>query len=321
MAISQDSVVQVSENVAVITGVTNIGIINCGNSENNITSLCIVDSGGDSDAGKKNYKVLEQLFPLGFELKAVISTHSNADHIGGNKWLKNKTNCEIWASLGERGSMEFPLLEPIVIWGGYPFKEITGKMYVAPACPVDKIINYEETVSLSNGGKIQFVSLPGHYFDQTGVLHITASGKRTLFLGDSLFGRHVLKKYWIPFLFDVASFKETLNKIKNIPAEAYVPSHGDIETEIEALAELNLLAILETEASILEALKTPLTAEDLLKHIADLNNITLQDGQFVLIGSTLRSYLSYLQNQGKIHHWIKDNRMYWESLSCVATKL
>lgn len=332
MAISLESVVHISETVDVITGVTNIGII-CDKGSNfckpNSTEteksspveIYLVDSGGDSDAGKKIYKILEHLFPSGFVLKAIISTHSNADHIGGNKWLVNKTGCQIWASLGERGSMEFTLLEPTVIWGGYPFKEITGKMYVASSTSVDKIINYEETIILSDGGKIQFVPLPGHYFDQTGIFYTSPQGIKSIFLGDSIFGRHVIKKYWIPFLFDVGSFKETLNRIKDILVQHYIPSHGNIETEISAIAELNLLAILETEASILQALKKPMTPEELLKYIADLNNITLQDGQYVLIGSTLRSYLSYLQSQGKIHHWIKDNRMYWECLSNIETKL
>lgn len=322
MAISTESVIQVSENVQVITGVTNIGIIDGGSTGNvYCPELYLVDSGGDSGAGKKIYKTLEQLYPEGFILKAIISTHSNADHIGGNKWLSNKTGCQIWASLGERGSIEQPFLEPTVIWGGYPFKEITGKMYVAPASSVDKIIDYSKIISLPNGGKLQFIPLPGHYFDQTGILHTTLRGKKTLFLGDSLFGRYVIKKYWIPFLFDVAAFKATLEKIKNITAQTYVPSHGDLENEIDALSELNLIAILETEASIIKALNNPMTSEELLKHIADLNGIKLADGQFVLIGSTLRSYLSHLQNEGKIHHWIEENRMYWKSVNSVATKL
>ena len=73
MAISTESVIQVSENVQVITGVTNIGIIDGGSTGNvYCPELYLVDSGGDSGAGKKIYKTLEQLYPEGFILKAII---------------------------------------------------------------------------------------------------------------------------------------------------------------------------------------------------------------------------------------------------------
>jgi len=320
MSYTIDSVVNISDTLKIITGVTNIGII-CEKKE--IPNIYLVDSGGDSDAGKKIYKILEQIYPEGFLLKAIICTHSNADHIGGNAWLQNKTKCEIWSSLGERGSIEQPFLESALIWGGFPFAEITTKYFIAKKSNVTKIINFSEKIQLSDGGEISFISLPGHYFDMIGILYKdpNTSSKvplKTLFLGDAIFGRHVIKKYWIPFLYDVKSFKSTLNLIKDFSTsksiDFFIPSHGNILEDAEALTELNLIAIMETEASILEALQKERTMEELLKHIADINEIKLGDGQFVLIGSTLRSYLSYLQNEKKIFHIIKDNKMYWKKV-------
>ena len=34
----------------------------------------------------------------GWSLHAIINTHSNADHIGGNKYLMQQTGCRIYAS-------------------------------------------------------------------------------------------------------------------------------------------------------------------------------------------------------------------------------
>ncbi|MBQ9908578.1 MAG: hypothetical protein IJM48_02135 [Treponema sp.] len=80
---------------------------------------------------------------------------------------------------------------------------------------------------------------------------------------------------------------------------------------MEGLAELNLLAILETENMILDELKSPKTMEELLKAVADRSGITLKTSQFCLIGSTLRSYLSGLYESGKIAYVISENRMLW----------
>lgn len=302
-------------------GTTNIGIITAeipapGTPQN----VYLVDSGADAEAGKEIYRLLSDLFPDGFTLQAVICTHSNSDHIGGNALLQKKTGCGIWATAGESGSITYPLLQAALIWGGFPFQEITGPVYVAETSTVTRIINFSDQIRLSRNRILSFIPLPGHYFEMCGI-RITdeQDNKTVMFLGDSIFGRDMIKKYWIPFIFDVEKFKQTLNNIAEFPADFYVPSHGNVVTEIDALVELNLIAVLETEASIIAALKQEKTAEELLQYIADLNNITLRDGQYALIGSTLRSYLSHLHTQGKITHFIRHNKMFWKSIPLPDT--
>ena len=140
------------------------------------------------------------------------------------------------------------------------------------------------------------------------------NGKTTsvFFTSDGIFTRGMLAKYWIPFLFNVGQFKESLNKIKSTKADFYVPSHGDIYTETSALYELNMISVLQNEDTILQCLKEkPATFEDILKYIADINEIPMRLSQFMLVGSTIRSYISYLYSIEKISWVFKENKMYW----------
>lgn len=55
-----------------------------------------------------------------------------------------------------------------------------------------------------------------------------------------------------------------------------------------------------------------MTFEDLLKKLFDEYSMTMSAQQYVLVGSTVRSYLSSLYSEGKLEIEIKDNRMLWK---------
>ena len=40
----------------------------------------------------------------------------------------------------------------------------------------------------------------------------------------------------------------------------------------------------------------------------------MNPNQYVLIGSTVRSYLSYLYDEGKLVFEFKENKMYWKQV-------
>ena len=105
---------------------TNIGIYKI--DEENVY---IIDSGNDKDAGKKIIKIIEN---EGWHIKGIINTHSNADHIGGNKVIEERTNCNIYASDIEMSFIKNPILEPTMLYGGYPFKDLKNKfLYAKPS--------------------------------------------------------------------------------------------------------------------------------------------------------------------------------------------
>ena len=88
----------------------------------------LIDSGGDKDAGKKILKILNG---NGWNLQGIINTHSNADHIGGNRYLQKQTGCRIFSAGMELPFIKHPFLEPSFLYGGYPCKDLRHKFLLA----------------------------------------------------------------------------------------------------------------------------------------------------------------------------------------------
>ena len=75
--------IQVSKNSFYIQSPSKIGLVRL-----NDTHVCLIDSGSDKEAGRKVRQILDA---NSWQLTAIFNTHSNADHIGGNKYLQGQT--------------------------------------------------------------------------------------------------------------------------------------------------------------------------------------------------------------------------------------
>lgn len=324
---SQSGINWFTPSIGVFLSPTNVGIIAVDSEkEKSLKEIYLIDSGPDRNTAEKIYSSLEKEFS-NFEIKKIIDTHSHADHCGGNKFFKDKCpSLKICATEMEKSGIECTLNQSAVAYGANPLPEYRIPYYEAESSKVDEVIAHDEIIKINGETEIKCIPLPGHYFDMVGVL-CTSKGPvisndseissdsgtvSVFFTADGIFTRGMLSKYWIPFVFDVGKFKESLSVIKNTKADFYVPSHGDIYTEIYALYELNMLSVLQNEDTILQALKDgPKTHEEILKYVADLNNIPMRLSQFMLIGSTLKSYITHLYETEKIKWSFKDNRMLW----------
>ena len=96
--------IQVSDRSYYIQGPAKIGLVKL-----NDTEVCLIDSGNDKDTGRKVRRILDA---NGWRLTAVYNTHSNADHIGGNKYLQGQTGCKIYTQGIECSFTRHPILEP-----------------------------------------------------------------------------------------------------------------------------------------------------------------------------------------------------------------
>lgn len=295
----------------IFCGPTNVGVAAQKNSSG-LTEIHLIDSGENADFAQKLLSECERLFGK-VKVKAVICTHAHADHIGGNAWLKENTGCEIWATKAEKSCAETPQIQAQSFYGAFPLPEIDTPYFHAQECPVDKVIFDNQKIKCGQF-EFDFIPLPGHSYDMVGVLAAGPDGKKVFYTGDGIFGRSMIKRFWTPFIIDARSFKESLSRIESVKADYYAPSHGEVYDEVEELKELNLISTISNERLIEELLEKPATHEELIKAFADYSGITFRLSQIMLIGSTIRSYLTYLYTEGRVRWFIENNKMYWQAV-------
>ncbi len=120
------------------------------------------------------------------------------------------------------------------------------------------------------------------------------------FLADSLFSEETITKYHLFFIYDVREFLNTLDYLNTLNGSLYIPSHSEATKDISSLIELNKNKVNEIMNKIYNVCEKEMTFEEILRYIFDEYNLIMNVNQYVLVGSTIRSYLSYLCDQGKI---------------------
>ena len=264
----------------------------------NDTDVCLIDSGNDKDAGRKVRQLLDA---NGWHLTAIYNTHSNADHIGGNRYLQGQTKCKIYAQGIECDITRHPVLEPAFLYGGFPPKELRHKFLMAQESDAKEL-----TPGVLPEG-FELLQLPGHFFHMVGF----RSPDDVVYLADCLSSRETLDKYQIGFIYDVAAYLDTLEKVKTMQAAAFVPAHAEVTEDIAPLAQYNIDKVHEIAGHMVALCAEPVIFEELLKKLFDDYGLTLTFEQYVLVGSTVKSYLAWLKDTGRLAVLFEDNRLLW----------
>lgn len=289
---------KVTENVFYIAGAVNIGVIRNGE------RCAVIDTGLDKDSGRNIRKLLDA---EGLSLEVIINTHSHADHFGGNDYLSRNMGAKVYAPKIESGIIQNPILEPIYLFqGAVPIRNLRNKFVLAKPSPVDKVIEPGklEVVEI----EVEIVSLPGHCYNQIGVLV-----DDVFFCGDSVFSSRVIEKYKIPVVQDVKNHLATLEKLKETSHRLYVPSHTSAKEEIGTLVDANMRNTQGIIADIKEIISDPKTTETVVSELCgkyglDLNVVQ----QYYLIRMTVMAYLGYIYDEKISEIELRDNRLYWE---------
>jgi glyoxylase-like metal-dependent hydrolase (beta-lactamase superfamily II) len=260
--------------------------------------VVLIDSGNDKDAGRKIRQILDQ---KGWQLDAIVNTHSNADHIGGNKYLQAQTGCKVFANGIENAFTRFPLLEPAFLYGGYPCAELRHKFLMA-----------QESDALGFDHPdfprvLEVIPLPGHFFNMVGF----RTPDDVVFLADCLSSEATLDKYGVPFIFDVQAYLDTLEKVAGMSARLFVPAHADAAEDIAPLCRLNQARVLAIADHVLSLCFAPVDFDTILRGIFERYGLEMSMEQYVLVGSTLRSFLSWLKDTGKLTFAFDNRQLLW----------
>ena len=288
--------IQVSERNYYIQSPAKIGLVKLNDSD-----VCLIDSGNDKDAGRKVRQLLDA---NGWRLTAIYNTHSNADHIGGNQYLQRQTGCKVYAPGIDCAFTRYPVLEPSFLYGGFPCKDLRHKFLMAQESDARELTQE----SVPDGFEI--IPLPGHFFDMVGF----RTPDNVVYLADCLSSRETLEKYQIGFIYDVAAYLKTLESVKTMQAAMFIPAHAAACEEIAGLAQYNIDKVLEIAEKIVSVCDTPLCFEYILKKLFDAYGLSMNIVQYVLVGSTVRSYLAWLKDTGRLTCMFDQNKMLWQKV-------
>lgn len=273
-----------------------IGLIKLNNHD-----VCLIDSGNDKDAGRKVRQILDA---NSWNLTAIYNTHSNADHIGGNQYLQKQTGCKIYVPGIECAFTKHPVLEPSFLYGGFPPKDLRHKFLMAQESGAELL---SESV-LPEG--FQIIPLPGHFFDMVGF----RTADDVVYLADCLSSKETLEKYQISFIYDIAAYLKTLEMVKQLEAKMFVPAHAETVENIAPLAQFNIDKVNEIADKIIKICTEPLCFEQILQKVFAEYGLAMNFEQYVLVGSTVRSYLAWLKDTGKVTAFFDHNLLLWERL-------
>lgn len=262
--------------------------------------VVFIDTGHNSEDGKYALSTIRE---HGWELAAIYNTHSHADHIGGNAWLQEQTGCPIYAPGIECDFVNHTILETAYFYGGFPPADIRRTIFMAEESEAEPL-----TPDVLPEGW-EMIALPGHWFDMVGF----RTKDDIVFLGDLVISERAMQsRSKIPYLVDAGEYLSSLEMVKGMEAALFIPSHSEPVKDVRELLQANIDKIYEITDAILTITAEPLPFEEILRAVFVQYDMRMDMAQYVLIGSTLRSYLAWLEHRGEIRYYAEDNRILWQ---------
>lgn len=289
-----------TERVGYFPGHVNVGLV-LGS-----RGAILIDSGLDTQTAKKLKKGLDAIAQ---PLSAIVQTHAHADHFGGNAYLLGCwPEAQVYAPPLEEAIIRYPILEPIYLnLGADPLPDLQNKFLLANASRVDHLLPVEGEFEI-DGVPFSILSLPGHSWQQAGVV---CDG--ICFAADSYLGEELLEKHKLPFLVDAHETIVSLEKLLQTHYKGYVPGHGPYTTSPQAAVDKNIELHRSIYARIEEVLQEESTLEEALARLCEHLHISVENASsFVLYRTAFMGYLAGLLKEQRVVYRFNQNKWLWK---------
>lgn len=288
---------------------TNIGIYMTGPDR-----VCLIDTGSGGDGEKIDAVLMEQ----GWELDFIVNTHTHIDHIGGNKYLMEKYCVPAYCTEIDKAFAEYSDLEASYMNGGKPASKLRhifthpgkiGFQAIEDVLPAKGTVAEGAAECALHG--LEWEALPGHTFGMIAV----KTPDDIWFLGDAYLSRAYMQKRSFGYLVDAEEYLATLEMLKGLEGRMFVPAHGVPEADISSILDMNTA----NQNMLIEAVKDACGdgegLDNIIKKMYEVTKMRANEANHALLSSTVKCYLTYLQDKGELESYFEDNIMRWKRMA------
>ena len=255
--------------------------------------LIVIDTGNDDSSARKAVRSFESI-----NVKYVFNTHSHADHCGGNSYFSRKYNSVIIAPEIENSFINYPVLEPVYLYGAAPPSAMINKFLCAPPSFPGIVISNDKDITLNLGSEsfcFKLIPLKGHSPNMHGII----TPDNIAFLGDALLGFDLVNKHGLIFSFNVKEHLESLKYLETLDTDGYVLAHGGFVPDITALIECNRKSLEDVLSAVLDFTASgSVTLDDIHSHLFEKYELRENLSLNVLNRSIIKAHVQYLNESG-----------------------
>ena len=259
------------------------------------------------DAGSRDIaaQILEQIVERGWDLKKLFLTHSHADHVAGAAFLREQTGCAAYAPGISAAAVKHSFLIPVTLYGGSTTQEMCTKLLLPPPCDCADLSGD----ALPPG--LDYERLDGHDMAQA----VFRTRDDVWFTADAVVSARDLSKHRISFVYSQEQYRESLERLSGFSGKLFIPSHDQPCEDIGELVRENLSAIDDVADDIAKMCSSPKTIDDLIAECLEKYHIRLYLMQYLLVGQTVRSYVTWLLEQKRIEPVYEGTRLLFKQIS------